>query len=90
MGDLLALKGAHSFIQLKKSKFIFFFQLSAVAAGGPLLTLITIVGISIFWSLPQALMSAELSLMMEVNGGNVVWVQRAFGDFLGWVIIEQD
>jgi len=37
------------------------------------------------WSLPQALLSAELSLMVNVNGGNVIWVQRAFGDFVGWV-----
>jgi len=49
------------------------------------MTLLGVVGISVLWSLPQALMSAELSLMMEVNGGNVVWVQRAFGDFLGFV-----
>jgi amino acid transporter len=30
-------------------------------------------------------MSAELSLMMNVNGGNIMWVQAAFGDFIGFV-----
>lgn len=30
-------------------------------------------------------MSSELSMMMNENGGNILWVQRAFGDFLGWV-----
>eukprot|EP00697_Spironema_sp_BW2_P003111 gnl/Spiro4/14155_TR7609_c0_g1_i1.p1 gnl/Spiro4/14155_TR7609_c0_g1~~gnl/Spiro4/14155_TR7609_c0_g1_i1.p1 ORF type:complete len:426 (-),score=96.36 gnl/Spiro4/14155_TR7609_c0_g1_i1:177-1454(-) len=40
---------------------------------------------ALVWCLPQALMAAELSLMMDVNGGNVVWVQRAFGDYLGFV-----
>jgi hypothetical protein len=30
-------------------------------------------------------MSAELSLMVDENGGNIVWVQRAFGPFLGWI-----
>jgi len=43
----------------------------------------TLLTISIFWSLPQALMSAELSLMMNVNGGNVLWVQHAFGEWIG-------
>ena len=52
-----------------------------------------------------ALMSAELSLMMEQNGGipatrpqlhflvfilflilgNILWVRRAFGDFMAWM-----
>ncbi len=32
-----------------------------------------------------ALMAAELSLMMDDNGGNIIWVQRAFGSFIGWI-----
>jgi amino acid transporter len=58
---------------------------SAIGAGGILLSLIGIILIPLLWSLPQALMSAELALMMSENGGNVVWVQRAFGDFIGWI-----
>jgi len=57
---------------------------SAVGASGPLLTLISLIVIPTFWSLPQALMAAELSLLISENGGNVVWVQQAFGDFIGW------
>jgi len=30
-------------------------------------------------------MAAELSLMMDVNGGNIIWVKRAFGDFAGFI-----
>jgi amino acid transporter len=58
---------------------------AAISAGGILISLIAIIVIPLFWSLPQALMSAELALMINENGGNVVWVQRAFGDFIGWV-----
>jgi len=57
---------------------------SAVGTAGPLLTLISLIVIPLFWSLPQALMAAELSLLISENGGNVVWVQAAFGDFIGW------
>jgi len=56
----------------------------AVGNGGPLLTLIALVIIPVFWSLPQALMAAELSLLIDENGGNVVWVRKAFGDTIGW------
>jgi len=41
--------------------------------------------VCIFWALPQALMSAELALMMNTNGGNIMWVQAAFGEFIGFV-----
>lgn len=37
-------------------------------------TLIGLTVISIFWCLPQGLMSAELSLMTKANGGGVIWV----------------
>lgn len=58
---------------------------SAIEAAGPLYTLIGLVVIPLIWALPQALMAAELSLLFNTNGGNVVWVQGAFGDFVGWV-----
>jgi amino acid transporter len=50
-----------------------------------MLTIIALIVVPLVWSLPQALMSAELSLMIDENGGNVVWVQRAFGNFVGWM-----
>lgn len=38
------------------------------------------------WSLPLGLMTAELGAMIPENGGYVVWVERAFGPALGWVV----
>lgn len=58
---------------------------SAVGAAGPLYSLIAVFVIPLFWALPQALMSAELALMMNQNGGNIIWVRRAFGLFVGWI-----
>eukprot|EP01119_Soliformovum_irregulare_P010477 TRINITY_DN2583_c0_g1_i1.p1 TRINITY_DN2583_c0_g1~~TRINITY_DN2583_c0_g1_i1.p1 ORF type:complete len:477 (+),score=95.86 TRINITY_DN2583_c0_g1_i1:67-1497(+) len=57
----------------------------SVGAAGPLLSLIAVIVVPLLWSLPQAILSAELSLMISENGGNVVWVQRAWGDLIGWV-----
>jgi len=57
----------------------------SVGAAGPLLSLIAVIIVPLIWSLPQAILSAELSLMIAENGGNVVWVQRAWGDLIGWV-----
>lgn len=45
-----------------------FISVSAVGAAGPLLTMIGSLVVVFFWSFPQALMGAELSLMMNVNG----------------------
>jgi amino acid transporter len=58
---------------------------TAVASGGALLTWCSMVVASFLWSLPQAIMAAELSLMMDVNGGNIIWVKRAFGDFFAFI-----
>jgi len=56
----------------------------AVGAGGPLLVLLGIMIIPWLWSLPTALMTAELSTAMPEDGGYVVWVERAFGRFWGF------
>lgn len=56
----------------------------AVGAAGPLLALLAILVIPWVWSLPTALMSAELAAAMPEDGGYVVWVQRAFGRFWGF------
>jgi amino acid transporter len=34
---------------------------------------------------PLALMTAELSTMMNENGGYIVWVNRAFGPLVSWM-----
>ncbi|KNC55014.1 uncharacterized protein AMSG_10605 [Thecamonas trahens ATCC 50062] len=51
----------------------------AVGAAGPLVTMLGLISVGIFWGLPQALISAELAVMIPDNGGNFKWVQRAFG-----------
>jgi len=52
-----------------------------VGAAGPGLTLLGLLLLPWFWSLPIALMTAELSAMIPETGGYVVWVHRAFGPF---------
>ncbi|KAL1528157.1 hypothetical protein AB1Y20_009518 [Prymnesium parvum] len=53
----------------------------AVGAGGPCYTLVGLLLLPWCWSLPIALMTAELSAMIPETGGYVVWVRRAFGPF---------
>ena len=56
----------------------------AVGAAGPAVVLLSIVVLPWIWSLPTALMTAELSTAMPEDGGYVVWVERAFGRFWGF------
>ncbi|CEP02561.1 unnamed protein product (mitochondrion) [Plasmodiophora brassicae] len=56
---------------------------SAVQAGGVLLTLAGLILLPFLWAVPQSLMTAELSSMMSVNGGSLVWVWRALGNCAG-------
>jgi amino acid transporter len=56
----------------------------AVGAGGPLIVLLGILILPWLWSLPTALMTAELSTAMPEDGGYVVWVEKAFGRFWGF------
>lgn len=56
----------------------------AVGAGGPLVVLPALLLLPWLWSLPTALMTAELSTAMPEDGGYVVWVERAFGRFWGF------
>ena len=53
----------------------------SVGAGGPRLTLIGVLVLPWLWSLPIALMTAELGAMIPETGGYVMWIQRAFGPF---------
>src|SRR5690349_17433083 len=57
-----------------------------VGAVGPGWALILILLTPIFWSLPIALMVAELSSALPVDGGYYVWVRTALGDF--WAFQE--
>lgn len=56
----------------------------AVGAAGPMAVLLGIIILPWLWSLPTAMMTAELSTAMPEDGGYVVWVERAFGKFWGF------
>ncbi|XP_054798925.1 probable polyamine transporter At3g13620 [Prosopis cineraria] len=55
----------------------------AVQAAGPLLAIIGFLVFPFIWSVPEALITAELSTAFPGNGGYVVWAERAFGPFWG-------
>eukprot|EP01103_Thecamoeba_quadrilineata_P010816 TRINITY_DN243_c1_g2_i1.p1 TRINITY_DN243_c1_g2~~TRINITY_DN243_c1_g2_i1.p1 ORF type:complete len:467 (+),score=79.79 TRINITY_DN243_c1_g2_i1:139-1539(+) len=57
----------------------------AVQAAGPLVSLLGFIILPIIFALPQALMTAELATMMDENGGYIIWSERAFGRFVGWM-----
>jgi len=60
----------------------------AAPAFGPGLTLLLLVVTPLVWSLPVALVMAELGSALPEEGGYVAWVRRAFGPFwafqCGW------
>eukprot|EP01120_Amphizonella_sp_Union-15-10_P009387 TRINITY_DN3541_c0_g2_i1.p1 TRINITY_DN3541_c0_g2~~TRINITY_DN3541_c0_g2_i1.p1 ORF type:complete len:482 (+),score=58.60 TRINITY_DN3541_c0_g2_i1:88-1533(+) len=76
-----------------KLAFVAFFLVSAgpfgtentVKTGGPGLALLAFLTLPFLYAIPQCLMTAEMSTMMDQNGGYIIWVQRAFGDFGGWM-----
>ncbi|CAN1807543.1 Probable polyamine transporter At3g13620 [Linum perenne] len=55
----------------------------AVQAAGPLYALLGFLIFPFIWSVPEALITAELSTAFPGNGGFVIWAQRAFGPFCG-------
>jgi amino acid transporter len=56
----------------------------AVGAAGSAIVLLGLIVLPWIWSLPTALMTAELSTAMPEEGGYVAWVERAFGRFWGF------
>lgn len=56
----------------------------AVAAGGPLLVLGGFLLLPLLWSVPEALITAELATAFPENSGYVAWVTAAFGPFWGF------
>lgn len=52
--------------------------------GGPLLSLLGFLIFPLFWSIPEALVTAELATSFPENGGYVVWISSAFGPFWGF------
>jgi amino acid transporter len=58
---------------------------SGVTTSGPGLTLLYILVVPFFWAIPMALVAAELTTAMPVEGGFYRWVRAAFGDFWGFL-----
>lgn len=57
---------------------------SVRAGGGPLLSLLGFLIFPLFWSIPEALVTAELATSFPHNGGYVIWISSAFGPFWGF------
>lgn len=77
--------------------FLIFYEVSGgpfgvedtVRAAGPLLALLGFLLFPFIWSVPEALLTAEMGTMFPENGGYVVWVSSALGPNwgfqLGWM-----
>ncbi|XWS55125.1 hypothetical protein CRYUN_Cryun10bG0148100 [Craigia yunnanensis] len=72
--------------------FLIFYEVSggpfgvedSVQAAGPLLALLGFLLVPFIWSIPEALITAELGTMFPENGGYVVWVSSALGPYWGF------
>nr|XP_048319806.1 probable polyamine transporter At1g31830 isoform X1 [Ziziphus jujuba var. spinosa]XP_048319808.1 probable polyamine transporter At1g31830 isoform X1 [Ziziphus jujuba var. spinosa] len=72
--------------------FLIFYEVSggpfgvedSVNAAGPLLALLGFLVFPLIWSVPEALITAEMGTMFPENGGYVVWVSSALGPFWGF------
>jgi amino acid transporter len=56
----------------------------SIKASGPGMALLLILITPLIWSLPIALMAAELSSAMPVEGGYYAWVKKGLGPFWGF------
>lgn len=57
----------------------------AVNAASPFLALLGFVLLPLVWSLPEALITAELATTFPENSGFVAWVTAAYGPYAGWM-----
>ncbi len=57
----------------------------ALLAAGPLITMLGLLVLPVFWSVPEALVTAELAPAFPEASGSVAWVEAAFGPFAGWL-----
>ncbi|KAI5438263.1 probable polyamine transporter At1g31830 isoform X1 [Lathyrus oleraceus] len=72
--------------------FLIFYEVSGgpfgvedtVRAAGPLLALLGFLVFPFIWSVPEALITAEMGTMFPENSGYVVWVSTALGPFWGF------
>ncbi|KAK9273278.1 hypothetical protein L1049_018085 [Liquidambar formosana] len=56
---------------------------AAVGAAGPLFAILGFLIFPFIWSIPEALVTAELATTFPGNGGYVIWAHQAFGPFWG-------
>ncbi|XP_022754042.1 probable polyamine transporter At3g13620 [Durio zibethinus] len=71
--------------------FVIYFEVSggaygeeaAVGAAGPLWAILGFLIFPFIWSIPEALITAELATAFPGNGGYVIWAHQAFGPFWG-------
>ncbi|EFN50801.1 hypothetical protein CHLNCDRAFT_37683 [Chlorella variabilis] len=56
----------------------------AVSKGSPLLAVLGFLVLRLIWSVPEALVTAELATTFPENSGYVAWVTAAFGPFWGF------
>lgn len=56
----------------------------AVSSGAPLLAVLGFLILPVVWSVPEALVTAELATTFPENSGYVAWVTAAFGPFWGF------
>ncbi|XP_019423384.1 PREDICTED: probable polyamine transporter At1g31830 isoform X1 [Lupinus angustifolius] len=72
--------------------FLIFYEVSGgpfgiedtVNAAGPLLALLGFLVFPLIWSIPEALITAEMGTMFPENSGYVVWVSSALGPYWGF------
>lgn len=72
--------------------FLIFYEVSggpfgvedSVQAAGPLLALLGFLVFPLIWSVPEALITAEMGTMFPEAGGYVVWVSSALGPYWGF------
>nr|GEU75775.1 probable polyamine transporter At1g31830 isoform X1 [Tanacetum cinerariifolium] len=56
----------------------------SVRAAGPFLALIGFLVFAVIWSVPEALITAEMGTMFPEDGGYVIWVSSALGPYWGF------
>lgn len=85
-------KPSHQKLSILPLVFLIFYEVSGgplgiedtVQAGGPLLALLGFLLFPLIWSVPEALITAEMGTMFPENSGYVVWISEAFGPFWGF------
>lgn len=82
---------SHKKLALLPLVFLIYFEVAggpygeepAVGAAGPLFAILGFVIFPFIWSIPEALLTAELATTFPGNGGFVIWSNEAFGPFWG-------